>query len=128
MGMSHYACRVCRSSHREEIEQLLSQKLPFRDIAKRFVNTFNINLHALEQSVNCHRKHFKELSKQEKELLDGYKKGEVTNDEVERIIAARAFENMLMDPQRLRFKDFISIQRLIARKENLNKNLIRYGW
>ena len=84
--MSHYACRICRSSYRKEIEQLLSQKLPFRNIARRFVNTFSINLHALEQSINCHRKHFKELSKQEKELLESYKKGGVTNDEVEKLL------------------------------------------
>lgn len=121
--MFHGGCRVCISEYKKEIEKLLSQKVRFREIARRYQNVFGISLSKLEQSIGNHRKkHFKELAKEERELLERYEKGEVNVEEIQRFVAARALENMLMNPHRLKFNDVIKMQQLLMKKDKVRQS------
>lgn len=122
--MFHAACRICISDEKESIETRLAQKVRYRTVALEFMNAFEYKLHALEQSICNHaRKHLpKELTKEEQILLERVKKGEVSRDEINRIIAAKAFENILMNPNRIRFNDYIRMQNLLMRKAKMKQN------
>lgn len=117
--MDHYACRICNSEHREDIEQMLSQKVPFRDIAKQYKNSFDTDdIHLLEQSVSFHRNHIpKELKADEKDLLARLSKGEVSFEEVSRIVAVKVFEKMLRNPDKFQYLDFFRTELLKIKQE-----------
>lgn len=110
----HYACRICNSERREEIEKMLLRKVQYRAIAREFMGYFNCDLHLLEQSIGNHReKHLpKELTAEEKELLEKYKTGKISVEELARYTAAIAFENILRNPHCLKFSDFLKLERL----------------
>lgn len=128
--MFHAACRICISEYKKEIEKLLSKKVRFREIARRYQNVFGIRLRKLEQSIGNHRKkHFKELTKEEQDLIEGYEKGEVSVERIQRFIAARTLENMLMNPNRLKFNDVIRLENLLMRKEKVKQNRLgQWRW
>ncbi|MBI4065336.1 hypothetical protein HY409_03125 [Candidatus Gottesmanbacteria bacterium] len=121
--MFHYACRICYSEYREEIEKLLSQRLKFREVARKYQETFNVDLHLLEQSIATHyKKHRpKEPTEEEKELLERIRKDEVSIDEIQRFVAVKAVENMLLNPNRIKFNDYIRTQNLLMRKEKMKQ-------
>ncbi len=125
--MYNYACRICYSEHREEIEKLLSQRLQFRDIARKYQKAFDIDLHLLEQSIGTHyKKHRpKELTEEEKEFILRIQKGEVGIEEIQRFIAVRAVDNALRNPHRLSFSHFIKLQQLEMRREKMKQ---KRGW
>lgn len=126
--MFHAACRICYSKYQKEIEELLSQRLQFREIARRYQEVFNVKLHDLEQSIGRHyKKHNpRELTLEEKELLEKVEKGDNNAaDKLQRIIAAKAVESMLLNPSRIRFNDYIRIQNLLLRKEKMKQ---KRGW
>lgn len=110
--MFHAACRICQSDEKEAIEARLYQKVPYRTVALEFMNAFACAPHLLEQSVGNHaKKHLpKKLTKEEQVLLERVKKGEVSKDEMKRIIAVKAFEQVIRNPQRLSFNHFIKLQ------------------
>ncbi|OGH18809.1 MAG: hypothetical protein A3F31_04510 [Candidatus Levybacteria bacterium RIFCSPHIGHO2_12_FULL_38_12] len=117
--MSNYACRICSSENRVNIEKLLAQKVPFREIAKQYKNSFDIDdIHLLEQSVSSHRKHIpKELTADEKELLNRMSKGEASFEEVSRVVAVKVFEKMLKNPDDFRYIDFFRTELLKIKQE-----------
>ena len=128
--MSHAACRICTSDEKETIEARLAQKVQFRTVALEFMNAFNCHPHLLEQSIGNHaKKHLpKELTKEEQALLERVKKGEVSKDEMKRIIAARAFEYVIRNPHRLSFNHFIKLQQLQMREGRMKqKRLGQWG-
>lgn len=117
--MSHYACRICNSDYREDIELMLSQKVPLREIAKQFKNSFDTDdIHLLEQSIASHKKHIpKQLTADEKDLLNRMSKGEVSFEEVSRIVAVKVFEKMLKNPDDFRYIDFFRTELLKIKQE-----------
>lgn len=119
--MTKFPCRVCHCEVREEIENLLMQKVPMRQIAKQYRESFDTDdLHLLEQSIAGHRKHIKvqkELTLEEKDLLNRFEKGDVSLDEISRVIARRVFERMLHNPDDFRFIDFFRAELLRMKKE-----------
>ena len=119
----HQRCRICISEYKKEVEKLLSQKVLFREIARMYEEGFDCDLHLLEQSVGNHaKKHLpKELTKQDRELLKRVKNGEVSKDEMKRIIAARAFEYAIRNPHRFTFNHFIKLQQLQMREERMKQ-------
>lgn len=121
--MFHAGCRVCISEYKKAVEKLLSQRLGFRAIARKYQKAFNIDLHLLEQSIGTHyKKHRpKELTKEEKELLERVRKDEVSIDEIQRFVRAKAVENMLMNPHRLTFNHFIKLQQLQMREVKMKQ-------
>lgn len=121
--MFHATCRICTSDEKEAIETRLSKKVSYRTIALEYMNAFDCNPHLLEQSVGNHaKKHLpKELTKEDQALLERVKKGEVNKDEMKRIIAARAFEYAIRNPQRLSFNHFIKLQQLQMREERVKQ-------
>lgn len=126
--MFHASCRICYSKYREEIENLLSQRLPFREIARRYQEVFDVKLHDLEQSIGRHyKKHSpRELTLEEKGLLEKVERGDNSSaDKLQRIIAAKAVESMLLNPSRIRFNDYIKIQNLLLRKDKMKQ---KRGW
>ncbi len=126
--MFHASCRICYSKYREEIEELLSQRLQFREIARRYEGNFDCNLHLLEQSIGRHYKRHspKELTEEEKGLLEKIEKGDNSAaDKLQRIIAAKTFENMLLNPNRIKFNDYIRMQNLLLRKDKMKQ---KRGW
>lgn len=125
--MNNYACRVCNSEHKEEIEQLLSQKVPFREIAKQYKNSLDTDdIHLLEQSISSHRKHIpKVLTAGEKELLKRMSKGEVSFEEVSRIVAVKVFEKMLKNPDKFQYLDFFRTELLKIKQE---ETAIKDAW
>jgi hypothetical protein len=127
----HYACRICNSEHKKVIEDLLSKKIRYRDIARKFINGFDCDLHLLEQSIASHKNHIeKELSDEEIKLLDRIKNGEIELNEISRIVAAKVFEKMLKNPNDWHYLDFFRIELLKIKqeetqlKENWAKELV----
>lgn len=124
--MSHYICRICNSDSREEIEQLLNQRLQYREIAKTYLDSFDCDLHLLEQSIAGHKKHIpKKLTQQEDELLGKLEKGEVGIDEMSRIVAVKVFDKMLKNPDDFRFIDFFRTELLKLKAE---ENKVKDDW
>lgn len=123
----HQRCRICISDEKEGIERRLAKKVPYRTIALEFMNTFECGLHLLEQSLGNHaKKHLpKELTKEEQVLLERVKNGEVSKDEMKRIIAVRAFEYAIRNPHRLKFNHFIKLQQLQMREGRMKQR--RFG-
>ncbi len=121
--MFHYACRICCSEYREEIEELVSQRVRFRGVARKYQKAFDIDLHLLEQSIGTHyKKHRpKELTKEEKEFLERVRKDELSTVEIQRFVAAKALGNMLMNPHRLKLNDVFRMQNLLLRKEKIQQ-------
>lgn len=117
--MNHYTCRICNSESKEDIEQMLFQKIPFREIAKKFQNSFDTDdIHLLEQSVSSHKKHIpKELTVDDKELLKRMSKGEVPFEEMSRVVAVKVFEKMLKNPDDFRYIDFFRTELLKIKQE-----------
>ena len=58
---------------------------------------------------------------EEKELLERVNNGEVSRDEMKRIIATRAFENAIRNPHRLTFNHFIKLQQLQMREGKIKQ-------
>jgi hypothetical protein len=122
----HYACRICNSECKEEIEDLLSQKLPYREIARRFIGDFDCDLHLLEQSIASHKNHIaKELSTEEIKLLERIKKGEMQLDEISKIVASKVFEKMLKNPNDWHYLDFFRTELLKMKQE---ENQMKENW
>lgn len=116
--MSNYTCRICNSPYKEEVEKMLLSKLRYRDIAKRHESLFDCDLHLLEQSVAFHKKHIpKDLTLEEKQLLERLEKGEVSTDEVSRVVAVKVFEKMLKNPDDFRFIDFFRTELLKIKQQ-----------
>lgn len=119
--MRQASCRVCNSTVREKVENLLSHNAPMRRIAEQFKGSFDTNnLHLLEQSIAAHRNHIRverELTPEEQELLGRFEKGEVTLNEISRIVASKVFEKMLRNPDDFRFIDFFRAELLRMKQE-----------
>lgn len=116
--MNHYACRICNSEYKEDIEQMLIDKMQYRKIAQIFEEDFECDLHLLEQSLANHKKHIpKDLTADEKELLKRLAKGEVSFEEVSRIVAVKVFEKMLKNPNDFRYIDFFRTELLKIKQE-----------
>lgn len=120
-------CRICFSKNKEDIENLLLKgELTKRDIAKQYLNSFECNLHLLEQSVATHKDHMgKPLSREDRELLDRFGRGEVSLEETSRIVASKAFERMFKHPDSGRFIDFFRMELL---KLKLQENKKKDNW
>lgn len=120
--MGIQTCRICYSEHREEIEELLKKGVPMKQIAERYQKKFDTDdIHLIEQSVAGHRKHIKKkLTNEEKKLLDRFEKGEVSLDEMSRIVATRAFEKILKNPKDIRFIDFFRTELLRQKEEAMH--------
>src|SRR3989344_6311122 len=125
--MSNYSCRICRSEYREDIEKLLSQKLSYRDIAKQHIDSFDCDLHLLEQSIGIHqKKHISHaLTAEEMTFLGRLQRGEVGLDEASRVVAVRVFENMLRNPHDVKFIDFFRVEYLRMKQE---ENRVKDQW
>lgn len=116
--MNHYACRVCNSEHRKDIEQMLANKMQYRKLAQLFEKDFDCDLHLLEQSIANHKKHIpKELTLEEKDLLARLSKGEVSFEEVSRVVAVKVFEKMLKNPDDFQYIDFFRTELLKIKQE-----------
>ncbi len=120
----HYKCRICRSESRQEIDKSLLSKEPYRDIAKRLIDSFDCNLHLLEQSIASHRKHLSqtsshELTEEEVSFLNRLKSGDATTAEINRMVAVKVFEKILRYPDDLRFVDFFRSELLALKKQEL---------
>lgn len=116
--MNHYACRICNSEYKEDIEQMLIDKMQYRKIAQVFEEYFECDLHLLEQSIANHKNHIpKELTQEEKDLLKRFEKGEVALDEISKIVAVKVFEKMLKNPDDFRFIDFFRTELLKIKQE-----------
>lgn len=124
--MSHYSCRICNSERKEEIEQLLKDKVQYRKIAQLFEDDFDCDLHLLEQSIASHKKHIpKELTEAEKILLDRLSRGEATLEETSRVVAVKVFEKMLKNPDDFKFIDFFRAELLRLKQEETE---IKESW
>ena len=125
--MFHAGCRICISDEKEAIEARLSQKVQYRTVALEFMNAFNCHPNLLEQSIGNHaKKHLpKELTKEEQVLLERVRKDEISIDEIQRFVRAKAVENMLMNPHRLKLNDVFRMENLLLRKEKMKQ---KRGW
>jgi|Napbiome12C3dose_1001474.scaffolds.fasta_scaffold00001_77 hypothetical protein len=123
--MANYNCRVCKSINKIEIEKNLSEGLEFREVAKKYLNEFDCGLHLLEQSLATHyKKHLNgiysnELTPEDLELIERFKKGEVEFDEASRIIAAKAFEKILRNPGSIQVRDWLQSELIMIKKKEL---------
>lgn len=121
----HGACRICRSTLelKEEIEKLFYQKLTFREIAKRYQNVFLIDLHLLEQSVGSHcKRHLpKQLTAQEEEFLKRVGSGQASFEEMADVIERKAFENMIKNPKKAKFSDYLRLESLRKKRDKSNQ-------
>ncbi len=116
--MGKLDCRICYTKYRDEIEQLLKDGVPMVQVAHRYGESMGVDIHLLEQSIASHRKHIpKELTEEEKLFLNRIQSGEAGIEEISRIVAARVFENMLRNPDDVRFVDFYRSQLLLMNEE-----------
>lgn len=124
--MGIQTCRICYSEHREEIEELLKKGKPMKQIAECYQKKFDTDdIHLIEQSIAGHRKHIKKnLTNEEKKLLDRFEKGEVSLEEMSRIVATRAFEKILKNPKDIRFIDFFRTELLRQKEEAMQSKSI----
>lgn len=121
----HQACRICRSTLelREEIEKLFYQKLKFREIARKYQDVFLIDLHLLEQSVGSHcKRHLpRQLTLEEEEFLKRVGTGQASFEEMSNIVEKRVFENMIRNPKKAKFSDYLRLEGLRKKRERLNQ-------
>lgn len=122
--MAHYKCRICKSESRQEIDKSLLTKEPYRNIAKKFIDGFDCDLHLLEQSISNHSKHLSraslhELTDGELSFLNRLKNGDATTSEINRMVAVKVFEKILRYPDDLRFVDFFRSELLALKKQEL---------
>ncbi len=116
--MGKLDCRICYTKNRDEIESLLIEGAPMVQISRQYSALLNVDVHLLEQSIASHRMHIpKELTEEEKLFLNRIQTGEAGIDEISRIVAARVFENMLRNPDDVRFVDFYRSQLLLMNEE-----------
>lgn len=126
--MSHYACRICRSIYKGDIEKLLYERLSFREIARKYVGIFNTDLHLLEQSIAAHYKRHlpRELTAYEKGFLRRLEQGYVDFDEMSRVIEKRAFENMLNNPKHAKFSHYFKLETLKNKRDRVRQRRIEH--
>lgn len=122
--MAHYKCRICKSEKRQEIDKSLLAKEPYRNIAKKFIDGFDCDLHLLEQSIASHGKHMSqtsshELTDEEISFVNRLKNGDATSLEINRMVAAKVFEKILRYPDDLRFVDFFRSELLALKKQEM---------
>lgn len=116
--MGKLDCRICYTKYRGEIEQLMLNGTPMVQIARQYSESMTIDVHLLEQSIASHRKHIpKELTEEEKLFLNRIQSGEAGIEEISRIVAARVLENILLNPDDVRFVDFYRSQLLLMNEE-----------
>lgn len=128
--MVNLNCRICRSKLKKEIEEAISHGQEFRDVAKQYLDSFDCDLHLLEQSIAGHfKKHLNsksssnELTSEDLILLERFKKGEVDFDEASRIIATKVFEKILSNPGSIQVRDWLQSELLkIKRQELADRN------
>lgn len=123
-----YRCRVCQSDYREGIEGMVGDGMRYRDVAREFLDCFECDLHALEQSIATHcKRHLPEpaheLTEKELELLERFRLGKVETDEMSRLVAVKVFEKILRNPDDIKFIDFFRMEMLkIKRKEQEDRS------
>lgn len=81
----HYSCKICRSNYRDVIESAVQDsRLPYREVARRFIKQFDCSIHSLELSVsNHHKKHTeRRLCYENLVYLERIRRGEVNPIEV----------------------------------------------
>lgn len=128
--MAHMACRICRVEPklREEIDKDLLMGEKFRDVAKYYLHHFDCDLHLLEQSLATHLKkkhinhnHTHELTAEEKDFLERFKRGEVSFEEASAIVAVKVFEKLLKNPDEVTYTDFIRTELLKIKLQKTNR-------
>lgn len=123
--MANYNCRICKSKQRLEIEESLGNGLEFREVAKKFSDNFDCDLHLLEQSLATHyKKHTSkdgsaELTSQDLELLDRFERGELGFDEMQRQLAVRAFAKILKNPDSIHIRDWLQSELLKIKQQEI---------
>lgn len=121
----HAACRICRSTLelREEIEKLFYEKLTFREIARKYQNVFLIDLHLLEQSVGSHcKRHLpRQLTAQEEDFLKRVGSGQASFEEMANVVEKRVFENMIRNPKKVKFSDYLRLESLRKKRKRLDQ-------
>jgi len=119
--MGKLECRICYTKFRDEIEQLMRDDTPMVHIARKYSDSMGVDTHLLEQSIASHKKHIpNELTVEDKLLIDRFRKGEVSIDEVSRIVAVKVFEKMLKNPEQFRFIDYFRTELLRLKEEESN--------
>lgn len=125
--MAHMACRVCRIEPklRDEIDKALLKGEKFREIAKDYKDYLDCDLHLLEQSLSTHlkKKHIArthELTAEEEDFLDRFKRGEVSFEEASAILAVKVFEKILKNPDEVKYSDFIRMELLKIKLQKMN--------
>ncbi len=132
MGASQ-PCRICVSetSIRGSIERELLKGKTYRVVAKQFSEHFKVDLHNLEQSIGNHyRNHLgknnqteESLSQEELNFLERVGKGEVSLEEATRVVAKKAFEKILKNPNSIKVENWLQSELLkIKRQEVENQN------
>lgn len=119
--MGKLDCRICYTKYRDEIEQLMRDDTPMVHIARKYSDSMRIDTHLLEQSIASHRKHLpQELTEEDKLLLERFRKGEVSTNEMSRIVANKVFTKMLKYPEQFRFIDYFRTELLRLKEEKSN--------
>ena len=127
--MANYNCRICKSKVKKDIERAISEGKSFRDVAKHYLDKFDCDLHLLEQSIATHiKKHYSntgsnssELTPEDLELLERFKKGEVEFDEASRVIATIAFEKILATPGSIQVRDWLQSELVKIKRQELSE-------
>lgn len=126
--MTSYNCRICKSKFKEEVEQVISEGKGFREAAKQFLNYFDCDLHLLEQSISTHIKRHQNISRkssdltgEDLELIGKFRKGNLSFNEMQRELAARAFEKILRNPESVHVRDWLQSEMVKIKKSELSE-------
>ena len=118
-------CRICLSeaSIRSSIERELLKGKPFREIAKQFSKFYKTDLHSLEQTMAKHYKNHlgktnseEPLTQDELDFLERVGKGEVSLEETTRVVAKKAFEKILKNPNSIKVENWLQSELLKIKK------------
>lgn len=126
--MANYHCRVCKSKVKKDVEQAISEGQSFRDVAKHYLDKFDCDLHLLEQSIAVHIKkhlnnssHSTELTQEDIELLERFRKGHLSFGEMQRELAARAFAKILKSPDSIHIRDWLQSEMIKIKRSELGE-------
>ncbi len=97
----------------------------YKRLRKDTKQTYNPMLPKGQRFTEPKKNEERKLSREEKELIEKLKSGEAGIEETSRLVAVRVFENMLKNPDKFVYADFIKTELLKIKKD---ESVIKEGF